>query len=52
MTQMYVNMNDMSRLLRRATAGEVSVDPYVLTDLGKQFVHYTMNEVVTKLKGN
>jgi hypothetical protein len=23
--------------------------PYVLTDLGKQFVHYTMNEVVTRI---
>jgi hypothetical protein len=23
--------------------------PYVLTELGKQFVHYTMNEVVTRL---
>jgi hypothetical protein len=25
--------------------------PYVLTELGKQFVHYTMNEVVTRLTG-
>jgi hypothetical protein len=25
--------------------------PYVLTDLGKQFVHYTMNEVVTRIGG-
>ena len=25
--------------------------PYVLTELGKQFVHYTMNEVVTRLGG-
>ncbi len=24
--------------------------PYVLTELGKQFVHYTMNEVVTQLE--
>jgi hypothetical protein len=24
--------------------------PYVLTELGKQFVHYTMNEVVTRLE--
>jgi hypothetical protein len=23
--------------------------PYVLTDLGKQFVHYTMSEVVTRI---
>ena len=23
--------------------------PYVLTELGKQFVHYTMNEVVTRI---
>ena len=26
--------------------------PYVLTELGKQFVHYTMNEVVTRVGGN
>ena len=26
--------------------------PYVLTELGKQFVHYTMNEVVTRIEGN
>ena len=26
--------------------------PHVLTELGKQFVHYTMNEVVTRLTGN
>jgi hypothetical protein len=26
--------------------------PYVLTELGKQFVHYTMNEVVTRLEGD
>ena len=26
--------------------------PYVLTELGKQFVHYTMNEVVTRLEKN
>lgn len=25
--------------------------PYVLTELGKQFVHYTMNEVVTRVSG-
>jgi hypothetical protein len=25
--------------------------PYVLTELGKQFVHYTMNEVVPRLSG-
>ena len=25
--------------------------PYVLTELGRQFVHYTMNEVVTRLDG-
>jgi DNA phosphorothioation-dependent restriction protein DptG len=25
--------------------------PYVLTELGKQFVHYTMNEVVTRIFG-
>lgn len=25
--------------------------PYVLTELGKQFVHYTMNEVVSRLDG-
>lgn len=25
--------------------------PYVLTELGKQFVHYTMNEVVTRIEG-
>jgi hypothetical protein len=23
--------------------------PYVLTELGKEFVHYTMNEVVTRI---
>ena len=23
--------------------------PYVLTDLGRQFVHYTMNEVVKRI---
>jgi hypothetical protein len=23
---------------------------YVLTELGKQFVHYTMNELVTRLE--
>jgi hypothetical protein len=23
--------------------------PYVLTELGKQFVHYTMNELVTRI---
>ena len=23
--------------------------PYILTELGKQFVHYTMNEVVTRI---
>ena len=26
--------------------------PYVLTELGKQFVHYTMNDVVTRLEKN
>lgn len=26
--------------------------PYVLTELGKQFVHYTMNEVVTRLESS
>lgn len=26
--------------------------PYVLTELGKQFVHYTMNEVVTRIESN
>jgi hypothetical protein len=26
--------------------------PYVLTELGKQFVHYTMNEVVTRIEEN
>jgi len=26
--------------------------PYVLTELGKQFVHYTMNEVVTRIGGS
>ena len=25
------------------------VEPYVLTELGQQFVHYTMNEVVTRI---
>ena len=25
--------------------------PYVLTGLGRQFVHYTMNEVVPKIEG-
>ena len=25
-------------------------DPYILTELGKQFVHYTMNEVVKRIK--
>lgn len=25
--------------------------PYVLTELGKQFVHYTMNDVVTRIEG-
>ncbi|MFA4829176.1 MAG: hypothetical protein WC855_10035 [Thermodesulfovibrionales bacterium] len=25
--------------------------PYVLTELGKQFVHYTMNEVVARIEG-
>jgi hypothetical protein len=24
----------------------------VLTELGKQFVHYTMNEVVTRISGS
>lgn len=27
-------------------------DPYVLTELGKQFVHYTMNEIVPRIAGN
>jgi hypothetical protein len=26
--------------------------PYVLTELGKQFVHYTMNEVVTRIESD
>lgn len=26
--------------------------PYVLTEMGKQFVHYTMNEVVTRLESS
>jgi hypothetical protein len=26
--------------------------PHVLTELGKQFVHYTMNEVVTRISGS
>jgi len=26
--------------------------PYVLTELGKQFVHYTMNEVVTRIESH
>lgn len=26
--------------------------PYVLTEMGKQFVHYTMNEVVTRIEGD
>lgn len=26
------------------------VEPYVLTEMGKQFVHYTMNEAVTRLE--
>lgn len=26
--------------------------PYVLTEMGKQFVHYTMNEVVTRLESD
>ncbi|QQP96617.1 hypothetical protein [Lysobacter enzymogenes] len=26
--------------------------PYVLTEMGKQFVHYTMNEAVTRLEGD
>jgi hypothetical protein len=26
--------------------------PYVLTELGKQFVHYTMNEVVTRIRSD
>jgi hypothetical protein len=26
--------------------------PYLLTNLGRQFVHYTMNEVTTKITGN
>ena len=25
---------------------------YVLTELGKEFVHYTMNETVTRVAGN
>jgi hypothetical protein len=25
--------------------------PYVLTELGKQFVHYTMSEVVGRIEG-
>lgn len=25
--------------------------PYMLTELGKQFVHYTMNEVVARIGG-
>ena len=25
--------------------------PYVLTELGKQFVHYTMNEIVPRIAG-
>lgn len=29
-----------------------STKQYVLTELGKQFVHYTMNEVVTRLHGS
>jgi hypothetical protein len=27
-------------------------DRYVLTELGKQFVHYTMSEVVTRIEDN
>jgi hypothetical protein len=26
-------------------------EPYVLTELGKEFVHYTMNEVVARIEG-
>ena len=26
-------------------------EPYVLTELGKQFVHYAMDEVVTQIGG-
>jgi hypothetical protein len=41
---------------RRAVGGPTTMEsafedakPYVLTELGKQFVHYTMNEVVTRV---
>jgi hypothetical protein len=26
--------------------------PYVLTELGKQFVHYTMNELVRRIEAD
>lgn len=43
---------------RRATRPPTTLEsafedtkPYVLTELGKQFVHYTMNEVVARIEG-
>jgi hypothetical protein len=36
------------------TVGQITKsdrEPYVLTELGQQFVHYTMNELTTKLEG-
>lgn len=41
-----------SRPVQASTTVESAFDdskPYVLTELGKQFVHYTMNEVVTRI---
>ena len=32
------------------TSAFEDIKPYVLTELGTQFVHYTMNEVVTRLE--
>lgn len=34
------------------TSAFENTKPYVLTELGKQFVHYTMNEIVPKLAEN
>jgi hypothetical protein len=45
------------RLQRRPSGSNVlessfeDTKPYVLTELGRQFVHYTMNEVVPRLEG-
>jgi hypothetical protein len=57
------DVNEMGQFVRKRPArqrGSVSSTmesafedskQYVLTELGKQFVHYTMNEVVTRLDG-